>query len=138
MRLETLMRTGRGLRMRAHIGMTLTASPVFCREQGHLCSDCLYHLIHNPYVDRFGDTIDKVVEVYHRHPGSKLSFAELLEVGSDITSGAKQLAAIQDPNLDWEPEQRREDLVADQVHEILLVLEACEKQGFISEIQTTL
>jgi len=89
-------------------------------------------------VDRFGDTIDKVVEVYHRHPGSKLSFAELLEVGSDITSGAKQLAAIQDPNLDWEPEQRREDLVADQVHEILLVLEACEKQGFISEIQTTL
>ena len=113
--------------MRAHIGMTLIASPAFCRAQGQ-----------NPYADRFGDAIDKVVEVYHRHPGSKLSFAELLEVGSDITSGAKQLAAIQDPNLKREPEQKREDLVSDQVQEILLVLEACEKQGFISEIQTTL
>ena len=65
-------------------------------------------------------------------------FAELLEVGSDITSGAKQLTAIRDPNLDREPEQKQENLVADQVHEILLVPEACEKQGFISEIQTTL
>jgi hypothetical protein len=69
--------------------MTTIASPAFCRAQGH-----------NRYVGRFVDTIDKVVEVYHRHPGSKLSFAELLEVGSDVTSGAKQLAAIQNPNLD--------------------------------------
>ena len=59
-------------------------------------------------------------------------------------SGARQLAEIQDPNLwkkdylmpayrDRELEQKREALVADQVHEILLVLEDCRRQGFISE-----